>query len=247
MNKPKWTLLVAALALMAVAGTALCFLRAHQRLGPPAVKNHPLPDDKFRVEVDLPERVLDYKSEKLPVDKIVSDFLPRDTSFGQRRYTAPDGFDMQLNVVLMGVDRTSLHKPEFCLGGQGWLIDAAQSGEITAHIERPIPYDLPVMKLMTTKQITRDGQPIRLRGVYLYWFVADNEYTASHLQRMWWTVGDLLRTGALPRWAYVSCFSACYPGQEGATLERMKQFIASAVPEFQLTPRAPGAGEAARR
>jgi len=58
---------------------------------------------------------------------MVVDTLPRDTSFGQRRYRSPDGAVTQVNVVLMGSDRTSMHKPQFCLEGAGWQIDSAAS------------------------------------------------------------------------------------------------------------------------
>jgi hypothetical protein len=78
------------------------------------------------------------------------------------------------------------------------------------------------------------------RGVYVYWYVADNMISAgtSGFQRMWWMARERLRTGVLQRWAYVTYFSACPPGQEEATFERMKKLIAATVPEFQLTPRA---------
>ena len=48
-------------------------------------------------------------------------------------------------------------------------------------------------------------------GVYVFWFVADNAYTARHGQRMWWMAREMMRTGVLQRWAYVSCFAACPP------------------------------------
>jgi hypothetical protein len=40
----------------------------------------------------------------------------------------------------------------------------------------------------------------------------------------------------LQRWAYVTYFSLCAPGQEEATYTRMRQFISDIVPEIQLTP-----------
>ena len=235
MNKQKWTLMVTALLLMAGAGTCLIFLRAHQRLGAPGVKTSPLPDSQ-RLLVELPETVLDYKSESLPVDKVVLDFLPRDTSFGQRQYQAADGFKVQVNAVLMGADRSSLHKPQFCLGGMGWAIDYPASAESRVRVERPIPYDLPVMKLVSSKQVEVEGQKVAARGIYVYWFVADGEITAQHSQRMWSMAKKMLRTGELERWAYISYFAVCAPGQEDATFERLKTMIAASVPEFHLTP-----------
>jgi len=55
---------------------------------------------------------------------------------------------------------------------------------------------------------------------------------------MWWMARELFRTGELQRWAYVLCFAVCLPGQEEVTFERIRKFIAAAVPEFQLTPKA---------
>jgi hypothetical protein len=35
----------------------------------------------------------------------------------------------------------------------------------------------------------------------------------------------------------MSYFSVCLPGQEDATFERMKKFIAATAPDIQLVPR----------
>ena len=225
-----------------MGGTAglLRQLQAHQKLGRPAVKTSPIAGSQ-RLRVDLPEQVLDYASKVVEVDERTLSWLPQDTSFGARRYTAPDGFWTDVSVVLMGSDRTSLHKTEFCLEGQGWRIDRSASLETKLHLGRPYAYDLPVMKFIATKEVTINGQKAMARGVYVFWFVADNdEYTARHWQRMWWMARDLFRTGVLQRWAFISYFSVCAPGGENATFERMKKFIAASAPEFQLVPRPTG-------
>ncbi|MGA2659090.1 MAG: exosortase-associated EpsI family protein [Verrucomicrobiota bacterium] len=240
--------IILALALVLMAGTAglLGQLRAHQRLGRPGVKTSPLSGSGIKLQVDLPERVLDYKSQAVETDKVALNILPPDTSFGQRRYTAPDGFVTAINVVLMGTDRTSMHKPEICLGGSGFSIDQGASKEERVRIDRPRPYDLLVMKLVTTKEIEANGQRTTLRGIYAYWFVAEDCCTAQHWQRMWWTMEHMMRTGVLQRWAYISCFSICAPGQEEAAFDRMKKFLAAAVPQFQLFPRPEDPAVAAR-
>src|SRR5258707_769301 len=123
MNKLKCIILLAALALMGGAAGLLNQVHSHQRLGIPGVKTSPLPGTERR-HVELPRDVPGYASE--PGDgetnKIVLETLPPDTSYGSRDYKAEDGFILHVNVVLMGADRTSLHKPEFCLEGQGWRI-----------------------------------------------------------------------------------------------------------------------------
>lgn len=233
MNRQKWTLALIALVMMGSTVAFLVWLKAHQRLGAPGVKTVATSDGPG-LRVELPERVLNYDSTNVPVPQIVTDTLPRDTSYGQRLYWAPDDFQIQLSVVLMGSDRTSHHKPEFCLRGAGWQID--QSDEQTVPMTRPHAYELPVIRKLVSQPVMFRGQPATLRGVYVYWFVADRAISAdaSGLQRMWRMTKSLLTTGVLQRWAYITCFSVCLPGQEEATFERMKQFIAAAVPEFQL-------------
>ena len=235
MNRQKCLMLLAVLGLLGGTAYSLVRMNHNQRLGPPAVKNSPLPNSKVCVQVDLPERVLDYTSEALPLDKIVLDMLPKDTSFGQRLYRASDGFRVQLNVVLMGSDRTSLHKPQLCLRGSGWIIQETLPETIS--MTRPIPYELPVTRLKVLPEKAEEAAD--RQGSYVYWFVAEDELTREHWQRMWWMARDLLTTGVLQRWAYVSCIVQYPPGHDEAAMARLRTFLTAAVPEFQLTPKAP--------
>jgi hypothetical protein len=190
----------------------------------------------------LPERVLDFDSSVPPISKKVCDWLPKDTTYGQRFYHTTNGFGIQAMSVLMGKDRTTIHKPQYCLTSQGWSISP---GELTViPISRPMAYDLPVMKL-TARQTYRDkhGREQTVAGVFVYWFVADKQLTANHGELMWRIGSDLLRTGVLQRWAYVTWFSTCAPGQEEVAYARMREVIAAAVPQFQLTPSPASGGD----
>jgi len=237
MNRKMLVCSIAALALMATGAGLLGQVSRRQSLSPPGVKTHPL-ESSIRLEADLPHQVLDYASQPLVTEDVVLVTLPKDTSFGSRRYDAPDGFSLILRVVLMGSDRTSLHKPQICLTGQGWRIDDSASRETQIRVDRPAPYDLPLVELLANGSQVVNGQEQPVKGIYVYWYVANDALSASAtgLQRMWLMASKLLRTGVLQRWAYVSCFAACSPGQEDAAFERMKQFIAAAVPDFQLYP-----------
>jgi hypothetical protein len=143
-------------------------------------------------------------------------------------------------VVLMGRDRTSIHQPEYCVVGAGWTV--VGKDRTAVRVKRPVPYDLPVTRMTTVRQWKNErGETRTIAGLYVYWFVAENEVTADHLKRMWRLAADMVRTGTLQRWAYVSCFATCPPGAEEATFARMKEFIAVSVPEYQLVPAAPSA------
>jgi hypothetical protein len=228
----------AALGMMLVGAGALAWLNTHHKLGIPAVRTTPLPNSS-NLQVELPENVLDYQSTNLPIQKLVLDFLPPDTSYGSRGYIAPDKFQVLANVVLMGADRTSLHKPQFCLEGQGWRLDSAPSSPETITVMRPTRYELPVIKLTASREVTEGGQKRLYRAVYVYWYVADGEMSASTtgFDRMWLMARDLIKSGVLQRWAYISYFAVCNPGEESAAFGRMKELIAASVPEFQLMPR----------
>ena len=234
MNKQKISIFIVVLALIGGSAWALVWLRANQKLGTPGIKATPIPGT-IKMNFDLPESVLDFTSKRVPEDKTVLDTLPKDTSFAQRLYTAPDGFWVNANIVLMGTDRTSIHKPEFCIPGQGWRIDQKES--INLSMEGRHPYQLQVAKWTIINFVPdASGQKKEVRGLYVFWFVAGNEETADHQQRIWWMTRDLLTTGVLQRWAYISYFAVCDPGQEEATFERMKKMIVASVPEYQLTP-----------
>jgi len=239
MNKRSWTILAVALALVGSTSALLGYWKGNQKLGAPGLKvvSEPVFDPDGKVVATnsayLPAQVLDYASEPLPVTPLELGWLPKDTTYGRRLYKAPDGFQVMASVVLMGTDRTSIHKPEYCLTGQGWQIE--RKDETSVRIEKPVPYDLPVMKFTALGvRETQGGQKARTKGVYVFWFVAENALTARHGQRMRWMARDLILTGKLQRWAYVSYFAVCPPGQEEAAFQRMKQLIAAAVPEFQL-------------
>ena len=73
--------------------------------------------------------------------------LPQDTTLGKRLYHFEDGFEVLSSVVLMGNDRTSLHKPEICILVQGWNIDSTEVEQVK--MTQPFAYDLPVTKLNT--------------------------------------------------------------------------------------------------
>lgn len=219
------------LGCMVAAGAVLFRVKSTQELGAPGLKSTPIPGTD-RVQIDLPERVLNFTSKEISLSEVETNSLPADTSFARRLYEAGDGFKLVLGVVMMGTDRTSIHKPEFCLTSQGWRIVKRETVSIA--LDDPPGYQLPVRKF-TASFVGADpaGRIVRGSGVYVFWFVADQRVAAEHIDRIKQMTWDLLRTGVLPRWAYVSCFATCQPGAEEATYERMKAFLAAAVPKFQ--------------
>ena len=223
--------LIGALLLMAVAGGAIFKLQARQTLGRPGVLAEPQAGSP-RWRIPLPERVAGMTSQEVPAAEVELSALPADTSFGKRLYTATNGAPLLLQVVLMGRDRTSIHQPQYCLTGQGWLIEKTE--EVRLPVAGPQPHEVPALKLTASKVFTTEnGQRVPLRAIYVYWFVADGALTAHRSERLASMAKELLRTGTLQRWAYVACFAQCLPGEEDKAFARVKEFVSEAVPEFQ--------------
>jgi len=234
MKRQKWLVFCIAFGLMAGTAGALSWSRAHQRLGQPGILATPIPGSVM-MNINLPERVLDFTSTNVPEPQVVLGYLPPDSSYAERLYTGADGLRITGTIILMGGDRTSIHKPDYCLPGQGWTI--RNKSVVNLPVAGAPDYPLPVARWDIGNTIaTSDGQKHAVSGVYVFWFVADGEQTPDNYERMWWLGRDLLRTGVLQRWAYVSYFAACAPGQEDATFERMKSLIAHSVPAYQKPP-----------
>jgi hypothetical protein len=235
MKNQKWILMLAALAMMAGSAVLMDRLKTHPRLGEPGIVATAVPGS-LRMNINLPETVLDFTSTNVPESAEVLGYLPSDTSYAERRYIpSSDGFPIYATVVLMGADRTSIHNADYCLNGQGLARDEKNIADIP--IGGDHPYSLPVSEWKVSGAFPRpDGSIAKVNGIYVFWFVADGVQTPDHFQMMKSLALNLVRTGVMQRWAYISYFSQCRPGQEDATFARMEKLIAASVPQFQLRP-----------
>ncbi|MDB6057178.1 MAG: hypothetical protein JWO95_1022 [Verrucomicrobiales bacterium] len=236
---------IAAMLVIILGAAALVYFRAHQKLGAPGVKVAavPLLDEKgkpnTKQSVPLPENVLDFKSQPIPITEAQLHSLPGDTTYGRRFYFKDEDFHASASVVLMGSDRTSIHKPEFCLPGNGWHIQKKDADDILIPHGQS-SYKLPVMKWTVQQEVRgANNRPMTLSGIYVFWFVNDSQITREHSGRMISIAEHMFTKGELERWAYISYLTYCAPGQEEAAYAKLKTLIAASVPEFQLVNGAP--------
>jgi hypothetical protein len=230
---------VFALALGMIAATAgwLQDFRGRHLLGPAGVRVSQVPiygetnNLVSTQSIVLPNNVLGLLSRPLPITGSEIDGLPRDTTFGRRFYRDPNSnFGVQISVVLMGTDHTSIHQPQYCLYAQDWNVTNTE--RISLHMDRPYAYDIPAIKLTASRQLPQTGQTIDC--IYVYWFVSGDKITAEEGSRLWSMWKTVLQKGELERWAYISYFVTCLPGEERTTFERLEKFIRASAPEFQL-------------
>jgi hypothetical protein len=245
MRSSKWVVFAVALGMMAGTAGWLKDFRGRHLLGPPGVRlgQVPIYDEKTNLvssqSVVLPESVLGIPSYPLPISLGEESALPKDTTFGRRYYRLPGSdFGVQISVVLMGTDHTSIHQPQYCLYAQDWTVNDTE--RIGLHMERPFAYDIPAIKLTASREFRKAGQT--LDCIYVYWFVSEDKITAEEGSRLWSMWKTVLRKGELERWAYISYFVTCLPGQDKATFERLERFIGASAPEFQLVTGKPAGG-----
>jgi hypothetical protein len=225
------------LFIIGLTAFALVFAGKRQRLGEPGVKvgNVSIFDEHGKVcatnSVLLPESAGGFLSKPSPITDKELAWLPKDTTFGRRIYYSQDGYAVEASTILMGTDRSSIHKPEYCLVGQGWSIYKEETIEIPLETEHPTTVEARKFSVRI-KGKTAEGKTVEMNGFYVFWFVADGMRTASHWKRMEWHVRDLLLRGVLDRWAYISYFRPCVPGTEEAEFARMKTVIAKTAPLF---------------
>jgi hypothetical protein len=239
MSRAARTMTVAVAVLILGAGALLEYLKRNQRLGEPGVRLVAVPvfdeeGDKARERsVDLPATVPGFTSEALPMARLVLDWLPPDTDYGHRVYQADDGFWIQSGAVLMGGDRTSIHQPQYCLTGQGFRIE--EETQETILVGGAQGYDLPVRRIVARGTFRGpDGRAVEQTRLLVYWFVTKGSLTADHEKRMWEQALRQLRSGELQRWAYITCFAPCEPGQEAAVYQRVAAFVRDFAPRFMI-------------
>ncbi len=164
--------------------------------------------------------------------------LPADTDGAHRIFTNATGRSIFCTVILSGRDVTSIHRPEVCLTGQGWKLDAAQ----TERIDTPAgPHGvLRVSRINSSKTIPlKNGHEAQMYVVFAYWFVGKGRVTPHHWQRIWWTTVDRVLHGRNQRWAYF-LFDIAVPADLAAadsragqdeSMQQLRRFIQEFYPQ----------------
>lgn len=184
--------------------------------------------------VVLPTSIgLDWMGQTAEVTSIERETLPADTGFSRRTYVSLLDRRQQvlLSIVLSGRDRTSIHRPELCLVGQGWTI----TGQARHTFERPDAREVPIPAtvLRIEREFTGgDGRKVKVPGLFAYWFVGADKVVATNSARVAYTAIDRLRHFEAHRWAYVFAQTLALDGEEAA-LARIQSVLDGTVPSFQ--------------
>jgi len=171
----------------------------------------------------------DWIGRESEVTSVERELLPLDTGYARKLYVSLDDQREQVfvSVVLSGQDRTSIHRPELCLVGQGWSIDSQAQTVFDGQV--------PAVLLGLSRELMVPNQGmVQVPALFAYWFVGRDRVASTTVERLWHTALNRLRLRP-DRWAYVVVQTAVLPDEnEESARERMER-VAKAL-RNQLTP-----------
>lgn len=225
-------LAVATLLVVAVAAGEMVVLRAWGQQPARGEAGVVLAEDG-RAPVDLPPFLgTAWMGRREDVTAVEREILPPDTGFSRRSYTALGDPRQQVyvSIVLSGRDRTSIHRPELCLVGQGWTIVEASERQFRfpGHPEA----DFPATLLEVRREVRTPRGTMAVRQYVAYWFVGADTVVATHWQRLARDAWNRVTQARADRWAYVLLQTDASDG-EPAALARMQAVLDGTLPIFQ--------------
>lgn len=153
--------------------------------------------------------------------------LPPDTRLDRMEYRdSRDNSSLTVALVFSGRDRSSIHRPEVCLVGDGSEVAVSETRRI-AREGRP---DLltTVLHMRTRRAV---GTEVRTgRYFFAYWFMGRGHETPSHLVRMFWMARDRLLLGKTYPWAYISIAGTYAPAGDEFSLRKLDDLVRALYP-----------------
>ncbi len=176
--------------------------------------------------------------QRAPISDVEREILPADTGFSRRNYAfvADRRHGVFLSVVLSGRDRSSIHRPELCLVGQGWTI--AGTGRHTFRYPgRPeAAFAATILRVQREVQTpAAAGKPPGREVVpqlVAYWFVGSERVVPGHVHRVLLDAWNRVTRARADRWAYV-LMQTDARDSEAAALARLQTVLDATLPAFQ--------------
>jgi len=167
----------------------------------------------------IPSRIGGY--EQLGEDIDVGDDVRRvlETSLIlQRNYTAPNGRVVQLSIVYAGTTRRSLHFPEVCLVGAGYVISTQDT--------MPIGVMFDARRLVLVKDSHRQA--------VLYWFKTEDQFTGNFFVNAWyWALNQIMFKA--PTSAMIKVSTMIGPDGDEAAFRTLEDYAAKLAPILMET------------
>jgi hypothetical protein len=193
---------------------------------------------------DLPSYLAGgWMGQDVPVSAAERAVLPPDTGYSRKNYVWLHNASRQVfvSIVLSGRDRTSIHRPELCLLGQGWTIDGRFGHDFAYPGSGQTAVPATVLRVRREVLVPRGGR-MAVPSLVAYWFVGRDRVVAGHWARMWWSAVDRLCRLRSSRWAYVVVQTNALDGEAaGPSADGARSDSAGVSTAARAGPRAGGA------
>ena len=158
--------------------------------------------------------------------------LPPDTGYSRKDYVAVSNSAQRVffSIVLSGRDRSSIHRPELCVVGQGWTIQA-----VTEHrFSTPgrVPGGFPATVLHVQREVQTPRGVVVVPQLIVYWFVGGDTIERTYWRRLARDAWNRVFHARADRWAYVLMQTDARDG-ESAALARMQTVLDQTRPAFE--------------
>lgn len=205
-------------------GLTLCALSdASYKVGPLGIDPH------------MPGIVGPFVSTDQPMTAREKAALLEDVRIERRIYTKPDR-TILATVVMSGAEKRSIHSPDVCLPAQGWQMTSESMVSLDLGLATEVQA---TMKTMHRDIMDDQGRRMRVRAVFLFWFLgSDGTTCAGNQEHVWRTYSDAFFKNINHRWTMLTFFVPLPmekslledPFAELAALEDTKAFIRALVP-----------------
>jgi EpsI family protein len=217
-------------AVIAVALGEMIFLHRLATLPPRGQVGVALTDDG-RHPVELPTFLgIEWTGQTQAVSQAERDILPADTGYSRKLYFNHRDPSKQvfLSIVLSGRDRTSIHRPELCLVGQGWTVGDPRQ----VSFQDPAGEAFRASVLPVTREVQTPQGKRAVPQLVVYWFVTADAIAPTHLQMFLRDAWNRVTRARADRWAYVLVQTDAVDG-EAAALARIQAVLNGTLPTFQ--------------
>lgn len=184
-----------------------------------------------RSPVELPTFIgTEWIGRREEVTEIEREVLPSDTGFSRKTYVslADPSKRVFLSIVLSGRDRTSIHRPELCLVGQGWTIRDTSIHQFESAAAKRFPARV----LRVEKEVATPGGRVKVPQIVAYYFLGDDIIVANNWERIARDAWNRVAHGRADRWAYVLLQTGDSDG-EAAALGRIQEILDATLPHFE--------------
>ncbi len=175
--------------------------------------------------------------QRVEVTAVERELLPPDTGYSRRNYVSVAERHSQVffSIVLSGRDRSSIHRPELCIAGQGWTVRERRT--TTLNLPEGAPLEVSVLQL-EGQLPDGAGRLHPVTTLLAYWFVGPRSTEASYPGILWQNALARLGTLRSPRWAYVLVQSPVVQSPEDSW-RAIETVVGEVWPQVRALPEAP--------